>query len=451
MTHSFARSTRYALLGALFLPLGFAACSEDSDSSPHDDSTGGMAGSGATGGSSSGGQGGEGGQGIDTTKHVYEADDPLISYMGRFMTTDAKAPRFSAPAAQITVRFRGDSVTALLDDEFKWGNNRNFYDVVLDGEIVDKVAVDKGAHQVTLVSDVPPGEHTLTLVKRTEASIGRGTFKGFEVGGVLLEPPTPPSRRIVFIGDSITAGSGIEAVDGSDECSENPFGEIGNGGWGQPYHNAHLSYAAVAARELNAQYHITAVSGIGLVRNYSSQYDARPMPEVYDLVFAELTPAIIGGGQGGAGGEGSVDPAALWDTSKFVPDVVVVALGTNDFSPGDNPPEDPRPAMEIPTFVGAYIEFIDQLKEHYPDAEYFAASSPMLGDGWPNASDTFRTDQRNAIAEVVAHYDDAGDDHVHAILVNKFTGTGCGTHPGAEQHAEIGEAVAGDIQEVMGW
>jgi hypothetical protein len=31
-----------------------------------------------------------------------------------------------------------------------------------------------------------------------------------------------------------------------------------------------------------------------------------------------------------------------------------------------------------------------------------------------------------------------------------FTGAG-GTHPGVEQHAEIGETVAADIKEVMGW
>jgi len=50
----------------------------------------------------------------------------------------------------------------------------------------------------------------------------------------------------------------------------------------------------VLARNLNADYHVSAVSGIGLVRNYSFQYDARPLPEVYDLLYFEQTDSPAG-------------------------------------------------------------------------------------------------------------------------------------------------------------
>ncbi len=438
------------LAAALLIPLSFAAC-DGGNETDHA--------SGTTGGSSSRGTGGLGGTGgasdpIDTSLRTYEADDPKIHYMGRFDTSDPQAPVFSAPAVEIAIRFRGDRVTALLEDEFKWGNNRNFYDVVVDGAITQKVALEKGEDRIELATELAPGNHTLRLVKRTEASIGQGTFHGFEIGGTLLDPPATKDRKLVFIGDSITAGSGAEAEDGSQQCEEGAFGEIGDGGWGQPYHNAHLAFGPVAARKLNADYHVTAVSGIGLVRNYSNQYDARPMPEVYDLIFAELDPMEGASGAGGAGGMNSMadgDEPWRWNTSLFIPDGVVIALGTNDFSPGDNPPEDPRPDMDVDIWTQAYIDFVDRLRNDYPDAEFFAVSSPMLGDGWPDSDDTFRTDQREGIEQVIAHYEESGWDHIHSVMVDKITGRGCGTHPDTEQQKTLGEDLATEIESVMGW
>jgi lysophospholipase L1-like esterase len=280
------------------------------------------------------------------------------------------------------------------------------------------------ADQTTFVlaSDLEPGEHTVTLAKRTESSIGYAEFGGFTFTGEILPPPERPSRRIVFIGDSITCGSGSEAKNGSPECEED--------GWGQPYNNAYKAYGPVLARALDAEYQLTAVSGIGLVRNYSSMYDARPMPEVYDLTFLE-----------------SMNRTKIWDTNAFVPDAVVIALGTNDFSPGDSEREN----MDIATFADAYVAFIETLRGYYPDAHFFAVSSPMLGNGWPKAADTFLDDQKAAITEVVQHFGDEGDDKVHEFVVTKLSGTGCGTHPSVEQHASMAAELGDYIESTMGW
>lgn len=108
------------------------------------------------------------------------------------------------------------------------------------------------------------------------------------------------------------------------------------------------------------------------------------------------------------------------DTSRFVPDVVVVALGANDFSPGDNLPEDPRPSI-------------------------VAMSSPMLGNGWPNPTDTFADDLRAAVGAVAERFVAAGDTQVVAFEISAIQGQGCGTHPDAEQHAALGEELAAEL------
>jgi lysophospholipase L1-like esterase len=357
----------------------------------------------------------------DTSPHIYPPEDANIRYVGRIDFSDVTQPKFSAPGVYIQARFYGTGAAVMLKDEFKWGTFRNYYDAVVDGTTVVKVAPESSITRYEVAAGLPAGEHTLTLVKRTEASIGACTFLGFEFAGTILPPPEKPSRRIECIGDSITCGAGDEAFNNSKECSED--------GWGQPYNNARLAYGPVLAQLLNADYHLSAVSGIGLIRNYSFQYDARPMPEVYDSLFFELT------------------ESPKWDPKRYVPDVIVVALGTNDFSPGDSD----RPIMEVDTWVAAGIQFLDKLRGFYPDAHIFCASSPMLGDHWPTQAYRSATDQRTAITQVVEHFNQNGDDKVHKIIVTQIVGMGCGTHPDVKQHTAMAESMSSMIASIMGW
>jgi lysophospholipase L1-like esterase len=357
----------------------------------------------------------------DTTPRLYAPDDPNILYTGRIDFSNPKEPKFSAPGVYIRARFRGVAVVVELEDEFKWGTNRNYYDAVIDDDTVVKIAPEQGVTLYEVASNLPNAEHTITLVKRTEASIGYSKFRGFEFDGEILPPPERPARRIEFIGDSITAGAGIEADNNSAECQAD--------GWGQPYNNARLAYGPVLARSLGAEYHVSAVSGIGLVRNYSSQYDARPMPEVYDLMFFEQT------------------GSPKWDPALFVPDVVVTALGTNDFSPGDSE----RESMDVDAFAAKYAEFIKKLRSYYPQAAIFVVSSPMLGDHWPNPANTFATDQKNAITKTVDALNADGDAKVYKYFSIPVVGIGCGTHPSVEQQAMMAGQLAGAVAPVAGW
>ncbi|WP_437835460.1 SGNH/GDSL hydrolase family protein [Sorangium sp. So ce1153] len=379
----------------------------------------------AGGGDAGGGNAGGGGEGAappgDTTERIYDADDSNIQVSGRVDFSDPKKPRFSTPGVTIQASFKGSSVAVTLDDEHKWDKYFNYFDVSVDDGPVTKIQVQPEAMEYEIASDLPYGEHTVTVIKRTEASIGYTELLGFKFGGEIQPPPQRPSRKIEFIGDSISCGSGIDAPNGSPQCEED--------GWGQPYHNARLAYGPLVARQLGAEYHVTAVSGIGLVRNYSSEYDARPMPEVYGLLFPELTDS----------------PA--WDTARFVPDAIVIALGTNDFSPGDSE----RPRMDVETYAEAYIDFIDTLRGYYPDAHIFCMSSPMLGDGWPEPTDMSATDHKASLTRVEEHFAANNDTKVHKVFVSKATGKGCGTHPDATEHETMAEELSPVLQSVMGW
>lgn len=363
---------------------------------------------------------------LSSTKPVkagtfYSPDDPNIAYSGRIDFTDPMKPKFSAPGVYIQATFRGSAAVVWLEDEFKWSKYRNYYDVVIDDTSILKLMPQKSVKRYEVASDLPAGEHTIVLFKRTEACIGFTKFLGFEFFGEILPAAPKPDRRIEFIGDSITCGSGNEAVNESPECLKD--------GWGQPYHNARMSFASIIGRKLDAEYHITAVSGIGLTRNYSFQYDARPLPDVYDLTFFERT------------------GLPHWEHTRFVPHVLVIALGTNDFSPGDSE----RPLMTVDIFVSAYVEFINKLRGYYPDAVIFCVSSPMLADGWPQPSDKSATHQKQAITQVVEDFNRRGDLNIYKFFATHMMGRGCGTHPDVEQHILLAEELETYIASVMGW
>jgi lysophospholipase L1-like esterase len=360
----------------------------------------------------------------DTSMHWYAADDAHIRYVGRIDFTLPEKPVFSAPAVYIQVAFTGVSCNVKFQDEFLHGR-KNFYEAIIDNKIVKKIIPQPGIITYNVVSGLPYGKHHLTFVKRTESSVGRCTFLGFEFGGTIHKPdPLINTRKIQFFGNSISVGSGNEAKRNSLPCQD----------WNESmeFSNAYASFAAVLARKLKAQYHITGVSGIGMVRNYTGR-DLRTMPVAHDLLhLAEAN-------------------SPKWDLKKFIPDAIIIELGTNDFSPGDNLPSHPRPKMDTATFVSAYIRFIDALQLVYPEAQIFCMYSPMLKDGWPDQTYRSATDHTIAINAIEKFYMTKGNGKVHKLVVSKVAGEGCTTHPSAAEHAFIASEMEKQVMTWMGW
>jgi len=422
MKNSFARS-------ALFL--GVLSCAALACSSSDKPAT-----AGAQAGSSSVGGGAATG---DTSDHVYAYDDPNIVYSGRVLFAEGKAPRFSAPGVTLSARFTGIGASMKIVDGAAVAN---YFDVVVDGDYADAVKVkadDNGV--VTLAQNLPYGEHELSVIKRTEANAGSVDFKSFTFAGEILPPPTLPPHKLEIIGDSISAGSGNEALNGSAQCNED---------YSRPYSDASKAWGPVLARALDAEYHVTAVSGIGVLRNYNCK-SMDTMPVVYDRVFLERADSPV------------------YDHGQFVPDAVLLMIGTNDFSPADcnrialNDAVDPE---NYAAFIKALSTFVGVLRSDYPNAEIFLISSPMLHDGWPDATFTSDTSQRAAISQVADELNatDVGTGKLHVVLADysktKYTGRGCGTHPnvfehsiigGADSSAESPELILNPVKSVMGW
>ena len=311
-----------------------------------------------------------------------------VHRIGRF-----DGDRFAWPGTTIRTRFAGTAISVELDD-----GGQNQFDVWIDGEPQQVLRPGAGVGTYLLADGLAPGEHDLAIARRTESFFGITELRGFP--GATLVPTEGRVRHIELIGDSITCGYGV--LGGEATC---PFGadtEAETHAWG-----------ALAAEALGADHTAIAYSGKGMVRNYGGD-TADPMPAIYGRTFAD-------------------DPSSGWDYS-IVPDVVVIALGTNDFSVGD-PGE---------AFLDAYTAFLGELRERYPEARFVLATSPMLSG-----------EARSQLTGYV--YAAAVAEQTPDVVVLELDeqlaedGYGCDYHPNRTTQEKMAAALVARIRDLAGW
>jgi lysophospholipase L1-like esterase len=330
----------------------------------------------------------------------------LIHYTGRFDTSDPAGPRFAWPGSSIAASFTGTGLDVTLHDA-----GTNYFAVVIDGGSPTVVGTSKTKSTYTLASNLTgAGPHTVTFTKKTESFDGVVQFVGFAPhAGALVPSPEPFSRAIEYVGDSITCGYGDLGV--GPGCSETPAVE-----------DETVSYAYLAAEQLNAAPTVIAYSGLGMYRDYTGS-TADQMPTRFGRILAD-------------------DPTSVWTFPKPSPDAVVINLGTNDFYSGDGGSGDPGPA-----FSTTYTSFVNQLRVHYPSAAIVCTLSPMLAD--PG-----RSIARSYIEGVVSQENAAGDSHVSFLEFAQqqaSDGYGCDGHPSKKTHQIMASALVPAVRAATGW
>lgn len=340
-----------------------------------------------------------------------QADHPDLRYVGWFDRSTPSAPRFAWAGSQIIAHFSGTSVQAhIAQRPFEDRQREQDRIAVLIDDLPPKVFVlAKGRHVYTLARDLSPGNHRLTIWKRTEPEVGVMTFHGLTLDpNGSMRTSTPARRRIVFLGDSITAGYGNEGM--RPDCH-----------WSAASENNHETYGARAARELGADYLSMAWSGKGLLRNFYAE-DKPTMPELWNLTIPTEP------------GSPRIQPLKV--------DVVVVNLGTNDVFRG---------LPDGATFVQTYATWLGQLRRHFGNALFVLALGPMLADDSPQPH--ARTSMREWLGAARALRAEAGDEKVAQIefWFDPKEGAGCDWHPNLETHARMGRELAAFVRTRMKW
>lgn len=329
----------------------------------------------------------------------FEADNKNIQYVGRIDFANPKRPKFWAPGVYIKSKFKGSSCEIIVNDEVLWGNSHNYLEIVVDDKKFWRVQTKGKTDTIKVAAGLSPGVHSITVCKNTEAGIGYIEFVGFRCKK-LIAPDPLPERKIEFVGNSITAGTGMDQSE--IPCDTRQWYD---------QHNAYMSYGPTVARALNAQWHLTAVAGIGLIHSCCDMKIT--MPEVFDKMSLR-------------------DNTVPYDLAQYQPDVVTLCLGQNDG------------LQDSTTFCDAYIRFIGKVRSYYPRTTIVCITSPM-------ADASLRAGLQRYITGVVEHVNQSGDKNVTKFFFSTSWNHGCGGHPDINDHKLIALELADFLKTTMKW
>ncbi|MEU6841751.1 SGNH/GDSL hydrolase family protein [Streptomyces sp. NPDC046716] len=311
---------------------------------------------------------------------------------------------FSWPGVYFEGRFRGTGLGVVLDCAAA------DYDVQVDGATVATLVTP--GDTTHWINGLPDSEHTVRVVKRNDTPGDTSTFAGFVAvpGGAVLGKPAPRDRQIEFIGDSLTVGYGN--VSGTRDCNPEQL---------KRSTNTDLSHGALTAQQLDADYQINAFSGLGMVRNV-----AGICPDVTYRTYYDR--ALL-----------NVDGDVWRNPGTWRPQIVVVNLGSNDFS-GLTPGEPWTPDSLAAAYRTAYGEFLGKLRTRY------GAGTILVAVGF----------DRNAeyVRQVVQARNDAGDGEVRYWFLDQsgLDFLGCDGHTSAHDDRLIADRLAPFLSSLpTGW
>lgn len=306
-----------------------------------------------------------------------------VHFVGRF-DRDPPGPGATSTwsGTAFHARVRGTGASIRLS-----GASGVFYEVRVDGERARVFSTQRGERSYPLFNGRPLGTYDVEVYRRNEASAGKSTYQAFEVeGGELVPSPPPYAHRIEVLGDSITCGYGTEGPKG---CHFSHATE-----------SAYVSYAAVAARELDAAAHLVCFSGKGLIQNYGGGKH-EPMPQLYGRTLLH-------------------DKRDTWDFGRYTADAVVINLGTNDISA----------ELEHDDFIDAYVALLKRARRLHPEALLVAIRWEHWG-----------TSKQHLVSDAVKRFADPKLIEVQ-FNIKRDEGMGCDAHPSAETHARLGKKLA---------
>jgi lysophospholipase L1-like esterase len=323
-----------------------------------------------------------------------------VRWFGRIDVTNPQMPRFSWSGTGFVARFSGTSLAVRL------GNTGVFrFKSVVDGVPQPPFTTTVGVGTYDLATGLAAGTHTVELYRQTEGAQGESQLQSLvATGGALLEPPAPSGRMIEVIGDSISCGFGTLGTLADTDC----FATESH--WD--------SYAAIAARSVNAEVSTIATSGRGIYRNYGGDM-SDTMPSVYGRALANAA-------------------APTWDF-RIQPRAVVINLGTNDISNNKGDPGMP--------FRNGYLALVGSIRMRYPNALIICLIGPLL-------SGADLTAIQAHIRSVVATRNAAGDsnieffDQVMPQTADKFA---CSYHPNVSEQTLMGAQLAAELRAKLGW
>lgn len=290
-----------------------------------------------------------------------------------------------------------------------------------DKEPSRRFSLDADEADYVLYEGKTDTEITLTICKYSEPEYAVCGIAWIETDSkTLLPPPTPKSHRIQIIGDSITCGYGVE---GSLEdmvletAKENPA----------------KAYSLLTAGALDAEAEIVAWNGKGVITQYIGEEENTPVndwlvPMLYEYTDAGCERDFF---------HRKKEDWEFWNHDSYIPDLVIVYLGTNDASYTRCIPERNR------EFEDAYTAFLERIHQNHPAAKILCTLGTMdqrLCDSVETAVNTF-----------LLLHPEGNAFYLRLPMQEEADGLGTFWHPTAITHKKAAALITARAKEIMGW
>ncbi len=244
---------------------------------------------------------------------------------------------FTFEGRHLDILLQGDDHTAADADQARIA-------VYIDDECILDEMIREAHPCYTVIEEGEARRCTVRLLKLSEAPMSIAGVRELTADDdAVIHPAPAKARRIEFIGDSITCGYGTDDTDLTHTFSTET-------------ENVTEAYAYRTARLLDADYSMVSYSGYGIYSGYVDESsDVRNTSELVPPYYG-----LVGFSRGTY--EGKPVTVTEWDFKKYVPDVIVLNLGTNDNSYCRSLPD--RESI----FMSCYRDFIAAVRSRNPRA-----------------------------------------------------------------------------------
>ncbi|MCD7847947.1 MAG: GDSL-type esterase/lipase family protein [Oscillospiraceae bacterium] len=349
---------------------------------------------------------------LPTDKYVKKLGRTEEVETGLWLAYSGSGAEFSFNGTKATITLLGDDTINSED----WNSVPRIAIYVNDELVVDEMLMEESTTFTVFESETAQ-DCVIRIVKLSETGNSTCVIGSIEVEAYgAIKPTADKEHTIEFIGDSITCGYGVDAEDQNSSFSTRT-------------ENATKSYAYLTAQLLDADYSLISKGGHGIISGYTSDGTIQSwgvMSQFYEC---------FGSGSGTVGG---VTPDSVeWDFKNNPVDLVVINLGTNDYSYTGS---DPDKQNEYKT---AYVEFIKTVRDDNPDAYIICALGIMGNELYPMVE--------AAVNEYVA---ETGDNKVTSFefdVQSASDGYGADWHPSEVTQQKSAEALTEFIKEWLGW
>lgn len=318
---------------------------------------------------------------------------------------------FNVDARRLAVTIAGDSGTPQRKDNGSLARLAVF----VNGERKLDQLIMKQEETFTVFDEANPVKGEVRIIKISESANSILGIKSISVDqDGTISPANQKSLKIEFIGDSITCGYGVDDEDRNHHFSTATEDNT-------------KTYAYKTAQALDADYSMVSVSGWGIVSGYTSaqKNPDSVLPKIYEKVGFTYGNKF-----------NNKQPQSLtWDFNRFVPDFIVINLGTNDAS------WTKKDAKKVEDYKKGYVKFLKQIRAKNKDAQIICSLGIMGGDLFP------------AIEEAVEEYkSQTGDEKVCSLkFANQSMADGIAAdwHPTEKTHAKAAKLLTEKIKSLQ--